>query len=104
MRLFQALSARVKIDTGTSDSGQKGELILEINAYLKKDVIWAPKGFEIAWEQFTLQEGKVNPPVEEKTGNGGKLTVQKKANEIGIYNDRINIVFNKKAGSFKAGS
>lgn len=33
-----------------------------------------------------------------KTGNGGKLTVQKKANEIGIYNDRINIVFNKKAG------
>lgn len=40
----------------------------------------------------------MNPPVEEKTGNGGKLTVQKKANEIGIYNDRINIVFNKKAG------
>lgn len=95
---FPGTSARVKIDTGTSDSGQKGELILEINAYLKKDVIWAPKGFEIAWEQFTLQEGKVNPPVEEKTGNGGKLTVQKKANEIGIYNDRINIVFNKKAG------
>ena len=45
---FPGTSARVKIDTEYSDSGQKGELILEINAYLKKDVIWAPKGFEIA--------------------------------------------------------
>lgn len=36
---FPGTSARVKIDTGYSDSAQKGEVILEISAYLKKGTI-----------------------------------------------------------------
>ena len=42
---FPGTSARVKIDTGYSDAGQKGEFILEINACLKENTIWAYKGF-----------------------------------------------------------
>lgn len=36
---FPGTSARVKIDTGYSDAGQKGEFILEINACLKENTI-----------------------------------------------------------------
>ena len=45
--------SKVRIDADYS--GLKGEVILEVNASLKENTLWASKGFEIAWEQFTLQ-------------------------------------------------
>lgn len=88
-------SAKVKIDTGYSE--QIGEVILEVNVYLKEDTLWASKGFEIAWEQFMIQEAKVEVPVT-LAENSNKLNVNKKVDQINVYNDNINITFNKKTG------
>ena len=90
-------SSKVRIDLGAVASAKEGELILEVNAYLKQQTIWASKGFEIAWEQFILHEGKVLPPVK-VAAKGGKLTIQEFAKEVAIVNKHINIVFNKETG------
>ena len=87
--------SKAKINVDYSDL--KGEVVLEVNAYLKENTVWASKGFEIAFEQFILQEANV-----ELTGGGegenSKLNVQKKENEIRIYNDNLDVTFNRKSG------
>lgn len=89
-------SARVGIDAGIDDFSS-GELILEVNACLKDSTLWAPKGFEMAWEQFVLADGKVNYEAPE-SAQGEKLSVKKLGNDISVYNDNVSIVFNKKSG------
>lgn len=91
-------SVNAKINAGLSDfSNQSGEFILEVNACLKKDTRWASAGFEIAWEQFIVQEGKVAPPVELEK-KGGELLVREDVKEASVCNDCIDIAFDKNTG------
>lgn len=86
--------SKVRIDADYS--GLKGEVILEVNASLKENTLWASKGFEIAWEQFTLQKAKM---VSINTvSEGDKLSVEKNKNGIRIYNANIDIVFDSRTG------
>jgi len=87
--------SKAKIDANYS--GQEGEIALEVNAYLKESAVWAPEGFEIAWEQFILQEADILQNVN-TSGNSNKLNIQKKGNEIRIYNDNLDLTFNSKTG------
>ena len=59
--------------------------------------MWASKGFEIAFEQFILQEANMEL-TDGGEGENSKLNVQKKENEIRIYNDNLDVTFNRKSG------
>lgn len=87
----------IKVQINPNTSNLTGEVILEINAYLKEGTNWAEKGFEIAWEQFILQENPVTYP-----GNTGfdesNLSVEQKSNEVIISGSDFSIVFDKKTG------
>ena len=42
-------------------SGLEGEVVINVDARLKKDELWAPQGFSVASAQFILKEGDKNP-------------------------------------------
>jgi len=79
-------------------SNLKGEVILEVNASLKEDVLWADKGYEIAWEQFILEQKEVNPPFSVGFKKVEKLKTEQTGEEIIIYNRQFKIRFNKETG------
>ena len=87
-------NSTVRVDADYT--GLEGEVVLEVNATLKDSTLWASKGFEIAWEQFVVQEAE--DVLIDKVADGGKLSVEKKKDEIRIYNKNIDLVFDRQTG------
>ena len=47
-------SAFIKVPFSMEDKDNGQELLLELSAHTKEDVVWSDKGFEVAFEQFVL--------------------------------------------------
>lgn len=75
-----------------------GEVILEINAVLKNETIWAKAGFEVAWEQFIVKQEQVNADFSNKSKLYGVLVVDKNQEGVEIRNDKFSIKFNNNTG------
>ncbi|SHJ42545.1 beta-galactosidase [Dethiosulfatibacter aminovorans DSM 17477] len=76
------------------------EYILTVSWMLKKDVDWAPQGFELAWDQFVLYDSMYACKAVEDT-EGEPLTVLETGEFISIKNSECSIIINKKTGNIK---
>jgi beta-galactosidase len=73
------------------------ECLLEVAFVLKEDLNWAPKGHEIAWEQFDVPTDFYFVDEEENNQN---VTVTEDENYIRISGNDFNYTIDKKTGSF----
>ena len=73
------------------------ECLLEVSFMLKEDLNWAPKGHEIAWEQFAVPTDYYFVDEEE---NNEKITATDDENFIRINGNDFSYSINKKTGSF----
>ena len=72
-----------------------GELLLNVWASLKKDCLWAKKGFHVAEEQFLVQDSS---PVEMIRG-GARPKLSRKGNTIQIKGEEFSLEINKESGA-----
>ena len=70
------------------------ELIL--SAILKENTSWAKAGYEVAFEQFCLNEAPLSP---QTTSNKGKLTVTEAEHKIEVQGKNFFIAWNAENGS-----
>lgn len=79
-----------------------GEVVLEVNAHLKKAKVWAEAGYEIAWEQFILKSEIVKPPFAKIGYNGDKFKVSESLLTLLIEADNFSITFDKTTGEMSS--
>ena len=69
---------------------------LDVRYTLSKPALWAPTGFEIAFDQFELPIGKPAQPAPLI----GRLAMQDAPDSIGITGEGFTLVFDKQKGTF----
>ena len=72
------------------------EYFLKISFKLKKASLWAPAGYEIAWEQFKLPIQKSLPLY--KSQSTSSIVVNEKETQVTFSSDDFSIVFDKQTG------
>lgn len=72
---------------------------LKVSMRLKEDKPWAPKGYEMAWEQFRLPAAAPDIPVETE---GEPLQLTESDDEIRLQNSRVTVVFDTRSGQLKS--
>jgi beta-galactosidase len=75
-----------------------GELVLTVSLHLKHANQWADIGYEVAFEQFILQE----PASENNEVGTGQLNHQDNGQELQITGDNFTILFDKEKGELKS--
>lgn len=81
---------------GFPKSLEKGkEYILEVSLLQKDDSELISKGYEVAWDQFLIQKGKVKPSAEEA---GEALEISSDNEFITISNKKTSLTINKSTG------
>ena len=85
---------RIKLDG--VEFKENTEYFVEISATTKNDWGILPKGFEVAHEQINLDH--LYKKTSSKTELISKLSITKEDNTITIFNDQINVVFDKTQG------
>jgi beta-galactosidase len=85
---------RIKLDG--FDYKENTEYFVEISATTKNDWGILPKGFEVAHEQINLDH--LYKKTSSKTEPISKLSITKEDSTITIFNDQINVVFDKIQG------
>jgi beta-galactosidase len=73
------------------------EYFLRVSFNLASDEMWAPKGFEVASQQFELPGSK---PVVADEPKGGKLTLNDSKDIIEVKGTDFTLVFDKAKGTF----
>ncbi len=68
--------------------GNTQELLVELSAHTKKDVVWSDKGFEVAFEQFVLSPYQYPTSV---AGTGKKVKVHQTDDTIVITANKANL-------------
>lgn len=72
------------------------EYFADLSFKLKQKEPWAPKGHEVAWEQFKLPDAK--PAIAAAVDQSSKLLVTDDANIVVIKGDNFSAKFDKKTG------
>jgi len=78
------------------DKLPKGDVRLKIFFQLKQDCVWATAGYEVAYEQFCLQEGAFPPAA---VSNKGAISIHESNNELHATGNRFSASWNAKDGS-----
>jgi beta-galactosidase len=79
---------------------REDEYVLTLSLRLKKATDWAPKGHEIAFEQFILpQEGRV---IEHENDDYPEVQVEEEATFLRVKGQDFEVVFNKADGNLEA--
>ncbi|MCD8260886.1 MAG: DUF4981 domain-containing protein [Bacteroides sp.] len=84
-------------DAGTLKAGTDIRMIVRVA--LKENTPWAPAGYEIAFEQFTLQEGALATPA---TANRGKAEVQEQDGKLTVQTKTLTAVWDLTDGSLRS--
>ncbi|WP_221420271.1 glycoside hydrolase family 2 TIM barrel-domain containing protein [Fulvivirga sp. M361] len=72
---------------------------LDLSCKLRENVLWAEKGYEVAKEQFTLQESSFKPTSSNKMST---LDYHETDQELAIFNEKISVKFDTRSGLIKA--
>jgi len=73
-----------------------GDIQLKLSFVLKQNRLWAKAGYEVAYEQFELQKGKL---ISTGLSNKGKLKVEENADAIKVFGTKFSTSWNKKSGN-----
>ena len=76
------------------------ECFLNVRFALAKKTVWAPAGFESAWEQFKMPYSGV--AVKPAPVRAAGLDVTENAKSISVANNAVSITFDKKSGSLSS--
>jgi len=74
--------------------GARGEV--KISFLLKENTAWAKSGYEVAYEQFELQKGKLATA---EISNKGKLNVEENSEILKASGNNFSVSWNKKSGN-----
>lgn len=88
----------VSIPFQTVADDANSEYLLNVMLCLREPALWAEAGYEIAAQQYTIQQRKEELPVVQAT-SGNDLTVRKNLSRIVIGNDKVSIQFDKNTGA-----
>ena len=77
---------------------QKQEYWLTVRFLLRNDTSWAPKGHELAWEQWPLPY-ESDAPLHDNVGTAFPLALADGGNVIRISNDKVAVVFDRVQGT-----
>lgn len=84
---------KVPVDPTKFNPGK--EYILTISAREKAETLWAPAGYEIAWEQFIIRPWKFD---KNSDSSDGKIRSVKSGNSLIVTSGATTIVFDLKQG------
>ena len=84
------------IEIGNIEIKKNTEYFVEISALTKDKWSLLPKGYEVAHEQFNLNNWYQSEVI--KVDNGQSLNTKKTDLIVEVYNDNVQIVFNRKKG------
>jgi len=71
------------------------EYVLEVSYRLKNETLWAPKGFEMAWDQIMIQEASTVTGIEP----AGSLSVENLEDGVKVSGRRFSATFSKSKGA-----
>lgn len=80
-------------------AGYDGELLLRLSARTRFDRIWAPAGFEVAFEEFMLREDRVVPPFAGGLRTKGRLTLDRDGAQVTVAGRGFTIGFDAARGT-----
>ncbi len=78
---------------------EKDEIHLTIRSFLNREEQWAGKGFEIAFDQFLLQKGKLQPG---ETSKLPSLKIKDQPGKIKIESQGFNCTFDRNTGCLES--
>ncbi|HEY6914002.1 MAG TPA: glycoside hydrolase family 2 TIM barrel-domain containing protein, partial [Paludibacter sp.] len=76
--------------------GQGADIQLKISFLLKENTAWTKSGYEVAYEQFELQNGKL---VSTEISNKGKLNVEENVEILKVSGNGFSMAWNTKNGN-----
>lgn len=74
----------------------EGDVQLKISFVLRDNTAWAKAGFEVAYEQYELQKGKL---ASSEISNNGKLKVVETSEDLNAVGKAFSVNWNKKTGN-----
>ena len=88
------------IDYPKIDKQKTGaDIRLNISFVLKKNAVWAKAGHEVAWEQFSIQEGNL---LKKEIENKGNLKIAETNNTLNVSGKAFSTSWDTKTGSLKS--
>lgn len=88
-------ATRVKISLPPFAPSDTAEYILKLSAHINSDVPFLPVGFEVAWEQFVLNERRVTSPLP----SVAKLKTVKTKTDVAVSGADFSVTFNLSSGT-----
>lgn len=76
-----------------------GDIQLRVDFLLKEKTAWADKGFEVAWEQFTLRDGLSDLNNEKDVQKSDKMNTSVDGEVLQISNDNFSMQWDLKNGT-----
>jgi beta-galactosidase len=76
-----------------------GDVRLKVAFVLKADCVWAKAGYEVAWEQFCIQEAALAPS---EISNRGKLKISEGNNSLTVSGNGFSAAWDTKTGAMKS--
>lgn len=86
----------LKVIVPKRDRDPEVERTLLIRFDLAEDTSWEDAGFEVAWNEFVLEQPKVE--IAELTPSENQLTIDDANNELKLSSDKVQVVFDKSRG------
>ncbi len=80
----------------------EGDVQLMVRFLLKEKTSWAEKGFEVAWEQFTLRDGLADLRNNRDTRLSEKIVASAEGDVLCIGNDNFSMQWDMKAGTLSS--
>ena len=74
------------------------EIVFQVSALLKDDELWAGKGFEVAFDEFIVKEGKPRPPFARTISGGKKVMVSDEGGSYIVKGKGFEIAFDRNSG------
>lgn len=88
------------IDCPKIDKQKTGvDIRLNISIVLKNNTVWSKAGSEVAWEQFSIQEGNL---LKKEIENKGNLKITETDNTLNVVGKGFSADWNTKTGSLKS--
>ncbi|MDK2884318.1 glycoside hydrolase family 2 TIM barrel-domain containing protein [Pseudothermotoga sp.] len=94
INLEPGCSKKIQIPINEISFNENAEYHVKILFTLAKDTIWAERGYEIAWEQFSLFEKKKTFTPASAKG----IELKEESERIFAGNQKMKIIFNKNSG------
>jgi len=91
-------SATITVPFEKPEPNPGAEYRLRVSFHLREETDWAPRGHEVAWEEFALAGDGARGPLMDMGGMGA-LRVAESGDRLTIEGDRFLIVFGREAGT-----